>query len=98
MHPEPEHKAPPAALVLSATDERLIQAVHDLHMATALDLTYYLGFSVKSLPYIRERLARLPGGKGLERNTYLIDFNRPRIGLGPAEKIWALGARGRDFL
>jgi hypothetical protein len=97
MNLESATKAPPTLLVLSHTDERLITAVHALRFATALDLIYFLGFSEKSLPYIRSRLSRLSGGD-VQRNTYLIRFSRPHTGLGPTEKVWALGARGRDFL
>jgi hypothetical protein len=84
-------------LVLSATDERLIHAVHALRFPTALDLTLFLGFSEKSLPYIRERLARLSGGDW-QRNTYLLRFSRPHLGPGSTEKIYHPGTRGQKLL
>jgi hypothetical protein len=97
MNPEPAPKAPATPLILSETDEKLIAAVAVLKFATALDLCHFLGFSEKSLGYVRERLARLSGG-GLQPRQYLLRFNRPQLGIGAREKCYAVGALGRDLI
>ena len=40
---------------------------------------------------------RLSGGD-LQRNTYLLRFSRPQVGIGPTDKVYHLGARSRDYL
>jgi hypothetical protein len=84
--------APP--LFLSSRDEDILRAVHHFRYMTAKDVAYLL-FSPTILNYVRHRLARLAGGIDLATHTsYLCRFSLP----GTGEKIFTLGAKGRDFL
>jgi hypothetical protein len=86
-------KPVPPPLSLTPKDEDILRAVYTFRYMTARDVAY-LAFSPRILNYVRHRLARLSGGMDLAPHPYLCRFQLP----GTGEKIFTLGAKGRDFL
>jgi hypothetical protein len=80
-------------LFLTPRDEDILRAVYNFRYMTAKDVAYRL-FSPTILNYVRNRLSRLSGGTDLAAHTYLCRSSLP----GTGEKIFTLGAKGRDFL
>jgi hypothetical protein len=93
-------KATPARqspLTLTHRDEEMLKVLYDYRYMTAEDMAY-LRFSPKSLSYVRRCLARLAGGADLQPHTYLCRLQLPKLGPGRLERVFTLGAKGRDYL
>lgn len=52
---------------------------------------------ILSLKYVRSRLARLAGGADHVERQYLYRFQLPSVTSGNRTKVFALGAKGRDY-
>ena len=83
-------------LILTPRDEEMLKALYDYRYMTAKDMAYLL-FSPQTVPYARGLLTRL-SGVDLQTHTYLFCFQLPKVGLGRPQKIFTLGAKGRDYL
>ena len=83
-------------LTLTLKDEEILKAIYTYRYVTTLDIAHLL-FRPTYLPYVRQRLARLAGGKDLQENTYLCRFYLPSVA-GNRERIFTLGSKGREFL
>jgi Replication-relaxation len=90
-------KARPKLVILNSTDEAILRAVYEMHNVTAQDITRLL-FSKGSLTHVRSLLSRLAGDADHITNSYLYRFQLPTAATGNREKVYALGAKGRDFL
>ena len=84
------------SLILTPRDEEILESVYRYRFVTSLDIAYLL-FRPSYMPYVRSRLTRLAGGNDLEENTYLCRF-RLHATKGNPERIFTLGAKGREFL
>jgi hypothetical protein len=92
-------KAPAAQktpLILTPRDEEILKALHTYRYMTAKDVAYHL-LKPQSAPYFRRLLMRL-AGEDFHTHTYVCSFPLPKVGMGRPEKIFTLGAKGRDFL
>ena len=83
--------------MLTERDQEIIKAVHFYRYMTMLDVTYCF-YSPSSISHVREILSRLCGKKDEQDNQYLYRFGLPRNRTGNTERVYVLGARGRDFL
>jgi hypothetical protein len=64
---------------------------------TSRDVAYRL-FSITSLVYVRGILSKMAGNKDEEPNQFLYRFCLPKTQKGNSERIFTLGARGKDVL
>ena len=64
---------------------------------TALDVAYSL-FSPKSLTHVRSILTRLSGGTDYKERECLFRFPWPSAKAGNRERIFTLGASGREIV
>jgi hypothetical protein len=92
-NPAPKGRTP---LLLTSTQERILQLVHFLRFATAQEITH-AQFSKGSLTYIRAILSRLAGGKDYKTREFLYRFPLPAAH-GAKERVFCLGAKGREAL
>src|SRR5688572_17106865 len=97
MNPTRAAKEPPAPLLLTPRHEQILQAVYEYRYVTAQDIATLL-FSKGSLTYVRQQMSALAGGKDQAVRQYLYRFPFPTGAAGNRERIFTLGARGRDFL
>jgi Replication-relaxation len=97
MNPTPAAKEPTAPLLLTPRHEQILQAVYAFRYVTAQDIAILL-FSKGSLTYVRQQMSALAGGKDQASRQYLYRFPFPTGAAGNRERIFTLGALGRDFL
>jgi hypothetical protein len=83
--------------LLKSRDEEILKAVHFYRYVTVADITR-LFFSPSSRNYAGAILAQLSGGKDYTDRQYLYRFPLPHTTSGNTEKVYTLGAKGRDFL
>jgi hypothetical protein len=83
--------------MLTDRDERILQTVRHFRYMTALDVCHAL-FSPNSISHVRELLSKLSCGKDGEGNGYLYRFTMPKARAGNLERIYTLGAKGREIL
>jgi hypothetical protein len=83
-------------LLTSRMDE-IIKAVHTYRYVTAKDITR-LFFARASISHVREILASLAGNGDYIDRQYLYRFPFPNTRIGATEKIYTLGAKGRQYL
>jgi protein involved in plasmid replication-relaxation len=81
---------------LTSTKEKILHAVGDLGIATAKQITRYT-FQGASLPYVRNLMSELAGGKDYHSEAYLVRFGMPNAP-GNFERLYTLGRGGRDYL
>jgi hypothetical protein len=84
-------------VIITPRIEEILRAVHFYRYMTALDITNLL-FSPGSLTHARDILKLLCGGADNVENQYLYRFPLPQITSGKTEKVFTLGAKGREFL
>lgn len=77
--------------------EEILKAVHFYRYVTALDITH-LFYSPTVLPYVRQRLTNLAGGRDFAGNQFLYRFPLPSTSAGNPQRIYTLGSRGRAYL
>ena len=77
--------------------EEILKAVHFYRYVTALDITH-LFYSPTVLPYVRQRLTNLAGGRDFTGNQFLYRFPLPSISAGNPQRVYTLGSRGRAYL
>jgi Replication-relaxation len=97
MKSTPPSQEPHTPLILTPRHEQILKAIHEYRYATAQDMTHLL-FSKGSLAYVRRQMSALAGGKDQQARHYLYRFPFPTGAAGNRERIFTLGARGRDFL
>jgi hypothetical protein len=97
MNPTPAVKEPTAPLLLTPRHEQILQAAYEYRYVTAQDITNLL-FSKGSLTYVRHQMSTMAGGKDQQARHYLYRFPFPTGAAGNRERIFSLGALGRDFL
>jgi Replication-relaxation len=83
--------------MLTDRDEQILQAVNRYRFMAALDVCHLL-YAPSSLTYVRERLSTLAGGKDGATNAVLYRFTMPKARTGNLERIYAVGAKGRELL
>ena len=83
--------------MLTDRDERILQTVRHFRYMTALDICHAL-FSPNSISHVRELLTKLSGGKDKHDNQFLYRFSMPKARTGNSERVYTLGAKGRDLL
>lgn len=83
--------------VITRRFDEILKAVHFYHYVTAQDIARLL-FSERSITHVREILASLSGGIDRKPNQYLFRFPLPDTRTGNTEKIYTLGAKGRQYL
>jgi hypothetical protein len=84
-------------LPLSPTEEEMLKTLSTYRFMTALDMAYSL-FSPKSLTHVRSMLTRLAGGDDFQERSYLYRFPLPSGKPGNPERLFTLGASGRDVV
>jgi hypothetical protein len=84
-------------VIITPRIEEILKAVHFYRYMTAIDITYLL-FSAGSVTHVRDILKLLCGGNDCIDNHYLYRFPLPQFTSGKTEKVFTLGAKGRDFL
>ena len=77
--------------------EEILKAVHFYRYVTALDITH-LFYSPTVLPYVRQRLTHLAGGRDFAGNQFLYRFPLPSTSAGNPQRVYTLGSRGRAYL
>ena len=55
-------------------------------------------FSPSAIVRVRQRLASMRGGVEFGRNQYLYRFRMPDVSAGNPQRVYVLGARGREFV
>jgi hypothetical protein len=95
--PSPQHEPKPPES-LTQREEAILRAIAKLRYVTSLDVSHLPVCAGLSASYLRKILSALSGGKDLTPNQYLCRFPRPQTSAGSSEKVYALGARGRDYL
>src|SRR3954468_11546957 len=83
--------------MLNERDQEILKAVHFYRYMTVQDVTYLM-FSETSISHVREILSRLCGKADKADNQYLYRFRLPKISESNSERVYVLGARGREFL
>jgi hypothetical protein len=83
--------------MLTPRHEQILKVIHEYRYATAQDMTNLL-FSKGSLTYVRRHMSALAGGKDQQARHYLYRFQFPTGSAGNRERVFTLGALGRDFL
>jgi hypothetical protein len=82
-------------LIITRRDEQILREIYQYRYMTALDVAW-LFFKPSSHTHVREILSMLSGGQDLATQTYLCRFGLPSV--GNAERVFTLGAKGRNFL
>jgi hypothetical protein len=83
-------------VVLTKGFEDILKAVNFYRYMTALDVAHLL-FSPSALVRVRSRLTELSGGDFVD-GEYLYRLRLASVPRGNPERIYTLGAKGRDFL
>jgi hypothetical protein len=83
--------------VLTDRDQEILKVIYFYRYMTARDIALRL-FSESSLTYVRGILSKMAGGKDGQPNQFLYRFGLPKAQKGNVERIFSLGARGRDVL
>lgn len=97
MKPPPAPKKPTIPLILTPRHEQILKTIHAYRYVTVQDIKNLL-FSKGSLTYARSLLSALAGGKDHAERHYLYRFPFPTGSAGNRERVFTLGALGRDFL
>jgi hypothetical protein len=84
-------------LPVTPTEEEILKTMSTYRYMTALDVAYSL-FSPTSLTYVRSILTRLSGGEDYKERQCLFRFPWPTGKAGNPERIFTLGAAGRDIV
>ena len=84
-------------LPLSPTEEEMLKTLSTYRFMTALDVAYSL-FSPNSLSHVRRLLAVLSGGKDYQERQFLYRFPLPSPKAGNRERVYTLGAAGREVV
>ena len=90
-------QAPTQPQPLTPTDEEILRILSTYRYMTALDVAYSL-FSPHSLSHVRRILAMLSGGKDYQERQFLYRFPLPSAKAGNRERIYTLGAAGREVV
>jgi hypothetical protein len=93
----PTPKVALTPLILTPRHEQILQTIYEYRYVTAQDITHLL-FSKGSLAYVRKMMSAMAGGKDQQARHYLYRFPFPTGAAGNRERIFTLGALGRDFL
>ena len=96
MKPKSAAKAH-ALLPVTPTEEEILRTMSTYRYMTALDVAYSL-FSPKSLTHVRSILTRLAGGEDYKERQCLYRFPWPTGKAGNPERIFTLGAAGREIV
>jgi hypothetical protein len=83
--------------MLTERDQEILKAVHFYRYMTVQDVAYRF-FSPRSESHVRELLSTLCGKADEADNQYLYRFGLPKTRTGNTERVFVLGARGREFL
>jgi Replication-relaxation len=97
MKPKRSPEPPAHATPLSPTEEEILKTVHTYRYMTALDVVYSL-FSPKSVTHVRSILSTLSGGLDHQERQLLYRFPLPTAQKGNRERIYTLGAAGREAM
>ena len=97
MTPKRAPQAPAQPQPLTPTDEEILRILSTYRYMTALDVAYSL-FSPNSLSHVRRILAMLSGGKDYQERQFLYRFPLPSAKAGNRERIYTLGAAGREVV
>ena len=97
MRSDPPSKTAKSPLVLTPKDEEILRAIYEYRFVTALDIAHLL-YAKGSLTYARSCLSQLAGGQDYADRQYLFRFPLPTGKAGSRERIYTLGAAGRDWL
>jgi Replication-relaxation len=97
MKPPQAPKKPTIPLILTPRHEQILKTIHAYRYVTVQDIKNLL-FSKGSLTYARSLLSALAGGKDHAERHYLYRFPFPTGSAGNRERVFTLGALGRDFL
>jgi hypothetical protein len=89
-------KARKKPVVLTKGFEDILKAVNFYRYMTAMDVAHLL-FSPSALVRVRSRLTELSGGDFVD-GEYLYRLRLASVPRGNPERIYTLGAKGRDFL
>jgi hypothetical protein len=84
-------------LPVTPTEEEILRTMSTYRFMTALDVAYSL-FSPKSLTHVRSILTRLSGGMDYKERECLYRFPWPTGKAGNPERIFTLGAAGREIV
>jgi Replication-relaxation len=87
----------PEFLPITPTEEEILKVLSTYRYMTAVDVAHSL-FSPKSLTHVRSILARLAGGNDYQERQYLFRFPLPTAKAGNRERIFTLGAAGREVV
>jgi Replication-relaxation len=82
---------------LTPTDEEILRTLSTYRYMTALDVAYSL-FSPNSLSHVRRLLAALAGGRDYQERQFLYRFPLPSAKAGNRERVYTLGAAGREVV
>jgi hypothetical protein len=82
---------------LTPTDEDILKTISTYRYMTALDVAYSL-FSPKSLTHVRTLLSTLAGGEDSQEGNFLYRFSFPAAKPGNRERVFTLGAAGRELV
>jgi hypothetical protein len=96
MNPKSGAKAH-TLLPVTPTEEEILRTMSTYRYMTALDVAYSL-FSPKSLTHVRSILTRLSGGMDYKERQCLYRFPWPTGKAGNPERIFTLGAAGREIV
>jgi hypothetical protein len=83
--------------MLNKRDETILKVINHYRYMTGIDVAYRL-FSPGSKKHVIEILSGLSGNADHKPNEYLYRFGLPKATKGNIERIYTLGARGRNFL
>jgi hypothetical protein len=86
-HPQP----------LTPTEEEMLRIISVYRYMTALDMAYSLG-TPKTLTRVRSRLTHLAGGTDYQDRAFLYRFPLPSNKGGNRERVFTLGAAGREVV
>jgi Replication-relaxation len=86
-----------ALLPLSPTEEEILRIMSTYRYMTALDVAYSIG-RPKSVTHVRSALSQLAGGMDNKEREFLYRFPLPSGRAGNPERIYTLGAAGRDIV
>src|SRR4051794_29716809 len=82
-------------VLLTKRHEDILRAVYFYRFMGALDVAFQIA-TPGALARVRKALAQLCGGEDYRERQYLYRFCLP--GEGERERVYTLGAKGRDFL
>jgi hypothetical protein len=97
MKPKKVPGVPDPSQLLTPTEEEMLRIISTYRYMTALDMAYSLG-TPKTLTRVRSRLTRLAGGADYQERTFLYRFPLPSNKGGNRERVFTLGAAGREVV